>query len=563
MIAAIYARKSTEQAVADEAKSVTRQADHAHEYAKRKGWTVTGQHAYVDDGVSGAEFLKRPGFLRLMNALKPRPPFQVLIMSEESRLGRESIETAYALKQLITAGVRVFFYLEDRERTLDSPTDKIMMSLTAFADEMERARASQRVADAMERKARAGHVTGGRVFGYDNVEIVGPDGRRSHVERRINETEAAIVRQVFRLSAEGHGMKAITKRLNAEGAPSPRAQQGRSHTWAPSSVREVLHRDLYRGLITWNRTRKRNQWGAQHQVARPPADWIDVPAPQLAIASEREWLAAHARLEAASAIYRKGTQGRAFGRPALGSPSKYLLTNLALCGCCGGTLHVRSWSHGNGRKYFYACSGYHLRGKTVCGNNADAPMVDTDEILIEALLDDVLDPTLLHDAVEEALSIMQGDTPADRGTEIEADLQRVEHERQRLMKAIAAGRTVTGLLEALQALDTRKATLETERVAVGSQRRLRPSDAARVRHELLVLAGSWRRVLADDRVNARPIVTSLLNGRVTITPGAERKQWELRGEGTLSGLFSRSVFQSVWRPHRDSNPGFSLERAAS
>jgi DNA invertase Pin-like site-specific DNA recombinase len=75
---------------------------------------------YVDDGVSGAEFANRPGFLRLMNALKPRPTFQVLVMSEESRLGREAIETAYALKQLVTAGVRVFFYLEDRERTLDS-----------------------------------------------------------------------------------------------------------------------------------------------------------------------------------------------------------------------------------------------------------------------------------------------------------------------------------------------------------------------------------------------------------------------------------------------------------
>jgi hypothetical protein len=30
------------------------------------------------------------------------------------------------------------FALEDRERTLDSPTDKIMLSLTAFADELER-----------------------------------------------------------------------------------------------------------------------------------------------------------------------------------------------------------------------------------------------------------------------------------------------------------------------------------------------------------------------------------------------------------------------------------------
>ena len=130
MIAAIYARKSTDQSsVADEAKSVRRQIDHSREYAKRKGWTVDDSLIFVDDGISGAEFANRPGFVRLMNALKPRPTFQILVMSEESRLGRDVIETAYALKQLITAGVRVFFYLEDRERTLDSPTDKILLSL--------------------------------------------------------------------------------------------------------------------------------------------------------------------------------------------------------------------------------------------------------------------------------------------------------------------------------------------------------------------------------------------------------------------------------------------------
>ena len=122
MIAAIYARKSTDQStVADESKSVTRQIEHARAYAAPKGWSVNDAYAFVDDGVSGAEFVNRPGFVRLMNALKPQPLFQVLLMSEESRLGREAIETAYALKQLIPAGVRVFFYVEDRERTLDSP----------------------------------------------------------------------------------------------------------------------------------------------------------------------------------------------------------------------------------------------------------------------------------------------------------------------------------------------------------------------------------------------------------------------------------------------------------
>jgi DNA invertase Pin-like site-specific DNA recombinase len=105
MVAAVYARKSTDQsAVADEAKSVTRQIDHAKAYAARGGWPVPESRIFVDDGISGAEFANRPGFVRLMAALKPRPPFQVLIMSEESRLEREAIETAYALKQLIQAG---------------------------------------------------------------------------------------------------------------------------------------------------------------------------------------------------------------------------------------------------------------------------------------------------------------------------------------------------------------------------------------------------------------------------------------------------------------------------
>src|SRR4029079_5647873 len=118
-------------------------------------------------------------------------------MSEESRLGREQIETAYALKQITDAGVRVFFYLEDRERTLDSAMDKVMLSLSNFASEMERERAKQRTYDDMLRKAKGGHVTGGKVYAYNNREVLSPEGRRLHVLRVVNEKEAAIVRQIY------------------------------------------------------------------------------------------------------------------------------------------------------------------------------------------------------------------------------------------------------------------------------------------------------------------------------------------------------------------------------
>src|SRR5262245_28461986 len=182
---AIYARKSTDQNVSDEEKSVTRQIEHARAYAARKGWTVADEHVYSDDGISGAEFIWRPGFLRLLNALSPRPPFQVLVMSEESRLGRESIETGWTLKRIIDAGVRVFYYLEDRERTLDSAMDKVMMHLSTFAAEIEREKARQRTYDAMLRKASARQVAGGMVYGYDNVEVLSPDGQRQLLRKLL------------------------------------------------------------------------------------------------------------------------------------------------------------------------------------------------------------------------------------------------------------------------------------------------------------------------------------------------------------------------------------------
>src|SRR5712692_5687074 len=128
MIAAIYARKSNDQTgTAEEAKSVARQIEHGTAYATAKGWTVDERFVFVDDNISGSEFDKRPGFLRLMNSLKPRAPFQVLILSELSRLGREQFETGYALKQLSQAGVRVWSYLEEKEILLETPTDKFLM----------------------------------------------------------------------------------------------------------------------------------------------------------------------------------------------------------------------------------------------------------------------------------------------------------------------------------------------------------------------------------------------------------------------------------------------------
>ncbi|MGH2609793.1 MAG: recombinase family protein, partial [Tepidiformaceae bacterium] len=343
MIAAIYARKSTEQhGVTDEEKSVTRQIEHARAYAAKRGWTVTEEHIYVDDGVSGVEFKKRPGFNRLMAALYPRPAFQVLVMSEESRLGRDQIETLNALKQIIDAEVRVFVYLDDREVTLGDATQTALVQLRGFAAAAEREQASKRTHDAMLRKAQALHVTGGRVYGYASIDVLGEpdrDGRkkRLYVRREINPEQADVVRRIFQLYANGLGLTKIAKTLNREGIAPPR---GDARGWAGTAIREILRRELYRGVVVWDRTQKIVRGGTKKQRIRPEDQWQRIGAPDLRIISEDLWQAVQVRRQkAAEAFPRSRERGRLLGRSGpLDGDSPYLLTGFATCAVCGGAI---------------------------------------------------------------------------------------------------------------------------------------------------------------------------------------------------------------------------------
>src|SRR5262249_60412983 len=116
------------------------------------------------------------------NALHPKAPFTALFLADKDRLGREQFETNHILKQISLAGLRIFEYQNGgQEVRLDSPIDKLVMSVSNFAAELERAKASQRTRDALQRKAQRGHVAGGAVFGYRNAPGMGGTGLRSHV----------------------------------------------------------------------------------------------------------------------------------------------------------------------------------------------------------------------------------------------------------------------------------------------------------------------------------------------------------------------------------------------
>jgi len=258
------------------------------------------------------------------------------------------------------------------------------------------------------RKARAGHVTGGRVFGYDNVPVLNAVGQQSHVERRINEREAAVIRRIFELSAAGVGVRSIAKQLNAAGEPAPRSQQGRPVSWSSSSVWEALRRPLYHGEMVWNQTRKRDKWGQRRQQAREASEWVRQPRPDLRIVSDDLWQAAHVRLDGAREDYVRRNAGRTWGRPTNGTESKYLLTGLAQCAWCNGGLFLHSRSHGARRGYFYACTSYHLRGREICANRQLLPMELANGSVLETCRTRLLDPRVMERALSKLEARLSG-----------------------------------------------------------------------------------------------------------------------------------------------------------
>jgi site-specific DNA recombinase len=354
VIACVYARKSSDDSDRSaEARSTTRQIERATAYAKAKGWTVDPRYIFVDENTSGAEWKQRPGFNALLAALEPRPPFGVVIVSELSRIGRDTVRTPAAVLQIEEAGVEIRSYLSDTPISLADESGEIHTIFNSLAASFERRRARQRTYDALRRRAEAGAVTGGRVFGYRNER----EGR-GYVRRVIDEAEASVVRRIFVLYAEGDGLTRIAKRLNADGVPAPRAGTG---SWAPTAVREIIRRPLYAGRVVWNKSQKITRHGTKAQRRRPETEWMYRDAPELRIVADDLWRAVERRRERAASSFPGVTRdGRRLSRPSgadLVSP--YLLSGLALCAECGGSLVAMTRPHGTGhdrrRVPMYGC----------------------------------------------------------------------------------------------------------------------------------------------------------------------------------------------------------------
>ena len=531
--AAIYARRSTAQAgVRDDERSVTRQVDQARAYAAQKGWTVADDHVYVDDAVSGAETRKLVNRQRLLDTIRAGAPFQVLVLRDTSRFSRRDGDEVFGeLKAIDRAGVQVWFYQDGTPFTHGTFGANVVGFVKAEAAADYRRQISAWTRAALEQKARKGYVTGGRCFGYDNVRVDG------HVERRINDREAAVVIRIFELYAEGCGKTRIAKILNEASAPAPRAQRGRPCGWSPSSIHEVLRRPLYRGRIVWNRTRKRDRWGQHRQHARPAEEWVEVDAPHLRVVPEALWTAAQARGIERCARYLKGTGGKRHGRPHRDVDSKYLLSGFARCATCGGGMCVRSRSHRGRRVHLYGCTSYWKRGHTVCPNRLELPMGDADDAVLAAVAGVVLAPDVVDEVVAGALYAF-GPEQSDRDRhERQRARAKLAAEIERLTDAIEAGGRLMPLVERLKQRQTEHDALEAELVQVAQPMCVDPRLLER---SVRTCLGDWRGLLRRHTSHGRDFLRTVLTGKIAFTPPRDgaTKEYQFEGEASIGQLLT-------------------------
>jgi DNA invertase Pin-like site-specific DNA recombinase len=560
MRAALYARRSTEDA---RAVSVTRQVAHAREFAEKSGYTVDEDHIFVDDGVSGAEFRDRPGLLRLLNLASASPrPFDAVVMAEASRLGRDRLRTELVARDLHETGIKLFYYLTGEEERLDTPEGRFILAARSFAAELERAKAKDRTRDAHIARARKGQVTGGCVYGFSNVAVAssgGPvsstDQLRSHVVRKIDQKEAEVLRGIFRMFADGFGLRRIARTLNGDAGlkdesrryfggeriPPPRKGTG---SWAPGAIDAMLRRELYRGVLVWGRHRNVDRDGRTRlREKQPEASLIRRDVPELQIISDDLWKRADAR--------RKMTGPRGGGVPKKQPAS--ILSGLASCAICSGPIVIAG-----SRKHTrcYGCGWRIHRGTTVCENTVLGSVPALDEAFITAVEETVFSDAARKYLVDTSKRLLE-EALVDKDVIARAEetVRRLETKVAAIQRAIEEA-AESGVVPAI--LVTRLRDLEQEqraaKLAALETRRLHRAtglDVRRAERDLMRRLADLRSEMLSDKTGARRVLELLLEGKVVFIPELDSRTYRVRATlapARVTSSSSPTGFEPVYHP---------------
>ena len=521
---AAYARYSSDR---QSPASIEDQLRKCVEFAERNGWRILSQHVYSDEAVSGAG-TDRPGLTRLLDAISQSDrPFDVLLLDDTSRLYRNLGDSMKLIEQLNFIGIRVVSVSQGID-TQNEQAD-VLMTVHSLVDSLYIKELAKKTHRGLEGRVLKGLHAGGRCFGYDNERAGDP------VRLRINQAEAAIVRRIFEMSAEGCSLKTIAKTLNQEHVQPPRPRSGKKYaTWCMTAIREMLRRELYVGRIIWNRSRFVKQPGTNKRVRRerPRSEWRIVEQPELRIIGADLWDKVQSRLAFVAQAFGKanqpGLRHRAF-------TSTNLLTGFLKCASCGANLVIVT-GRGNGGYPRYGCPQNFYRGACTNGLKERADRIE------ERLFDQLQNAVLRPEAIEYALGEFQRQLSASLSNldekigRIRQRSEEIQAELRNLVLTAASRGPSPALVEAIHSREHELKELSRQLLGAGSDSA--SAHVAQARQFVTERLGDIRRVLQIDAQKAKAQLAKHVT-EISMIPQPEGRKghYVASGEWNLLGGF--------------------------
>lgn len=509
MRAAIYTRYSSDQ---QRDASIDDQIEVCKRYIGREGWQLI--EIYDDRALSGSSTI-RPGYQRMLIDGEAKR-FDVIVVEALDRLGRNLADIAALHDRLSFAGIRLHAIATGEV----TPMHVGMLGTMAqmyLSDLREKTKRGQLG------RALQGRIPGGKAYGYDVVEPRTVSRKAERGERRINEAEAAIVRRIFAAYAGGSSPRAIAKQLNTAGIPGPGGRP-----WGDTTIRGqiergtgILNNALYAGRLEWNRCSyvKNPQTGKRVARPNPRQLWEVVEVPELRIVPDALWEQVKARQKTLAIEIGRTEEGQALNRA---HRRRFLLSGLLKCSVCGGGYTIVA-------KDRYGCAARRTQG--ICDNSRTIVRREIEARVLVGLKERLLTP----DLVETFLAEYHEETNRLRR---ESDAAHKVHDREfvqvkgkiaRIVRAIEDGMYTPSMKEAMIALETRKAELETLLAD-------RPDAPALRLHPKLaeLYAGKVARLeeALDDPADghqAAEIIRGMID-RIVLTPAEDGLAVELHGD---------------------------------
>ena len=250
---AVYTRVSSDAGLEQDFNSLDAQRESAEAYIKsqgHEGWRLVRER-FDDGGYSGGS-TDRPALRRLLDRIRERR-VDVVVVYKVDRLTRSLADFAKIVEALDAKSVS-FVSVTQAFNTTSSMGRLTLNVLLSFA-QFEREVTGERIRDKIAASKRKGMWMGGLPsLGYDVKD-------RKLV---INETEAEIVRQIFRGYVALGSVRALKEELDTAGVLSKRrvAADGTPYGGKPFSrgaLYLMLQNRIYRGEIVHKGTAYRGE----------------------------------------------------------------------------------------------------------------------------------------------------------------------------------------------------------------------------------------------------------------------------------------------------------------